>query len=54
MYPTFGKSPIASPGLFSCAIVKAQALPKMTISNNELAPSLLAPCTLVHPASPQA
>jgi hypothetical protein len=43
-YPaSFGKSGYFSPGLLNSLVVKAAALPKTTISNNELAPNLLAP-----------
>ena len=46
--------PMGSPGLFSSIMVLAQARPKTTRSNRELAPSRLAPCTEAQPASPQA
>ena len=48
------KGPIASPGLESSAIVLAHARPKMTRSRRLFAPSLLAPCTELQPASPAA
>lgn len=37
------RGPIVSPGLFSAAIVLAQARPNTTKSNNEFAPRRLAP-----------
>lgn len=37
------RDPIVSPGVFSWAIVLAQARPNTTKSNRELAPSRLAP-----------
>ncbi len=43
-----------SPGLLSSAMVLAQARPKTTRSNKELAPNLLAPWTEAHPVSPAA
>mmetsp|Transcript_64484 Transcript_64484/g.120843 ORF Transcript_64484/g.120843 Transcript_64484/m.120843 type:complete len:223 (+) Transcript_64484:312-980(+) len=51
---SFGKLGIGSPGLAISAIRSAQALPKMTMSSRELAPSLLAPCTEAQPTSPAA
>lgn len=43
-----------SPGLLSSHIKLAHARPKTTKSNKEFAPSLLAPCTDAHAASPAA
>lgn len=48
------KSPIVWLGLFSAAMVLAQALPKTTRSRRELAPSRFAPWTEAHADSPQA
>jgi len=48
------RGPIDSPGLFSSAIVLAQARPNTTKSNRELAPSRLAPWTDAQAASPHA
>lgn len=45
---------IDSPGLCYSAIKFADALPKTTKSKRELAPNLLAPCTLGDPTSPHA
>ncbi len=51
---SFGKSGWVSPGLHKSLIVKAAALPKTTMSNNELAPKRLAPWTEAQAASPAA
>jgi len=48
----FGKSGYFSPGFIISLIVKAAALPKITKSNKEFAPSLLAPCTDAEADSP--
>ena len=45
---------MVSLGLFSSAMVKAQARPKTTKSRRELAPKRLAPWTDAQAASPQA
>lgn len=51
---TCGSSGIVSPGLLCRAMVWAQARPNTTRSSRELAPSLLAPWTDAHAASPAA
>jgi hypothetical protein len=43
-----------SPGILFSFIVYAALLPKITKSNKEFAPNLLAPCTDAQAASPQA
>jgi len=54
-YPAFfGKSGYFWPGYRFAAMVLAADLPKMTKSKSELAPNLLAPCTLAQAASPAA
>lgn len=53
--PAFlGKGLWGAPGLINSFTVLAAALPNTTISNKELAPSLLAPCTEAQAASPAA
>lgn len=47
-------SGMQSPGLLCSAMVLAHALPNTTESSKELAPNLLAPCTLWQAHSPQA
>lgn len=53
--PAFlGKSGYVYPGFHFWPTKFAAYLPNTTISNNEFAPNLLAPCTDAHAASPAA
>ena len=53
--PAFlGNSGWVWPGLYFSLVTNADALPKTTKSNKELAPNLLAPCTEATPTYPQA
>lgn len=49
---SLGNSGYFSPGFINSLIVNAAALPKITKSNKELAPNLLAPCTEAEADSP--